>query len=286
MPEHDIYIDYTSENDPEIALKQAYKKLGIKDVTEPHLYFSPNKGWKHEAVYNVVEPDSDIADTLLADNDYDGNIEVYHNEKEPCLHVALSSHDVPFGEYYTVIPASWAREAYTSKEFHDHISHLMENDEVKEFLYDAKAIPELEKDPMTFGIVMGFINNSYSLYSNSYINLPEMADFDMKEFKEFCHEQERYFSSDREMTFEEALEWKSKDPYDVAYIVEEAFGDYLCKSKANKNELMEKGIQAVLNKPFDEILETLGEFVNHPKAVMPKIKKLGSAQIAHEGGRE
>ena len=252
-----------------------YESILNIDPKEPHLCLGSNMGWQNLEGMAIFEPDQDIATSLIQAENTDTLLQMTYTEGDPCLRATAYTHDSPTGESFIIIPQSMARQAFESKELHEKLSGILaKDDDVKEFLYDAKAIPELEKDPVAYGIVDGMIDYATPFVSSKEASMRELAakkiaNFSLQGCESYCKE-----AGDLVLP-SEATRIHGDNPYYIADSLKESTYGYLDELEQARESSLTRGIEKVLQMHPDKIHEMLEPLVNHPKKAISAIQKLG-----------
>lgn len=161
--------DWCNETEREIYehLDEELRKEGLLKKPEPCLIFVENMGWRnlygHKLTHDISEG-KELVDNLHGDYEY--TAEIYHEDNKPYLNAIVSSHDSPTGEFYTIIPMSWMKEA-----LHSDIKKRIENamlidDDVRDEV--RETVPALVKGKEAIRGIEDFIlymaDNSYYTY--------------------------------------------------------------------------------------------------------------------------
>lgn len=260
-----------------------YKYLFELNVNEPHLILGSDIGWRHLKSLDVLTPETDIATTILqSERGGDMHLQITQTEGEPCFRATAYTHDAPTGENYVVIPQTWAKEAFNSKDFHDELLRAIAiNEDAEEFFANAKAIDGMEKDPVTYGIVEGMMQYA-SPYSNDPKKIEEkvrlaatkIANFSMQGMETYC-KNDPYC----DITPSNAVHRNGGDAYEAAKSMRDLVPSYLKTIQPAKESPLTRGIEKILEKHPDKIHKMLGEFVTQPKKVIQSIQKLGRTAV-------
>ena len=106
------FRDFASDENYEDFNEGILPMMGLlQEKDEPYLVLGSNMGWQHLSGFKIADVNSgeDIIDMLHGDYDY--SAEIYHEEGKHYLTASVGSHDAPTGEGYTIIPASWLKQA-------------------------------------------------------------------------------------------------------------------------------------------------------------------------------
>ena len=248
-------------------IQAGYESVLNIDPKEPHLCLGSNMGWQNLEGMAIFEPDRDIATSLIQAENTDTLLQMTYTEGDPCLRATAYTHDSPTGESFVIIPQSMARQAFESKELHEKLSALLaKDDDVKEFLYDAKAIPELEKDPVAYGIVDGMIDYATSMRE---LAAKKIANFSLQGFESYCKD-----VGDLVLP-SEATRIHGDNPYYIADSLKDSTYGYLDELEQARESSITRGIEKVLQMHPDKIHKMLEPLVEHPKKALAAIQKLG-----------
>jgi len=250
-------------------IQAGYESVLNIDPKEPHLCLGSNMGWQNLEGMAIFEPDRDIATSLIQAENTDTLLQMTYTEGDPCLRATAYTHDSPTGESFVIIPQSMARQAFESKELHEKLSALLaKDDDVKEFLYDAKAIPELEKDPVAYGIVDGMIDYATPA-SMRELAAKKIANFSLQGFESYCKD-----VGDLVLP-SEATRIHGDNPYYIADSLKDSTYGYLDELEQARESSLTRGIEKVLQMHPDKIHKMLEPLVEHPKKALAAIQKLG-----------
>lgn len=250
-------------------IQAGYESVLNIDPKEPHLCLGSNMGWQNLEGMAIFEPDRDIATSLIQAENTDTLLQMTYTEGDPCLRATAYTHDSPTGESFVIIPQSMARQAFESKELHEKLSALLaKDDDVKEFLYDAKAIPELEKDPVAYGIVDGMIDYATPA-SMRELAAKKIANFSLQGFESYCKD-----VGDLVLP-SEATRIHGDNPYYIADSLKDSTYGYLDELEQARESSITRGIEKVLQMHPDKIHKMLEPLVEHPKKALAAIQKLG-----------
>ena len=250
-------------------IQAGYESVLNIDPKEPHLCLGSNMGWQNLEGMAIFEPDRDIATSLIQAENTDTLLQMTYTEGDPCLRATAYTHDSPTGESFVIIPQSMARQAFESKELHEKLSALLaKDDDVKEFLYDAKAIPELEKDPVAYGIVDGMIDYATPA-SMRELAAKKIANFSLQGFESYCKD-----VGDLVLP-SEATRIHGDNPYYIADSLKYSTYGYLDELEQARESSLTRGIEKVLQMHPDKIHKMLEPLVEHPKKALAAIQKLG-----------
>ena len=250
-------------------IQAGYESVLNIDPKEPHLCLGSNMGWQNLEGMAIFEPDRDIATSLIQAENTDTLLQMTYTEGDPCLRATAYTHDSPTGESFVIIPQSMARQAFESKELHEKLSALLaKDDDVKEFLYDAKAFPELEKDPVAYGIVDGMIDYATPA-SMRELAAKKIANFSLQGFESYCKD-----VGDLVLP-SEATRIHGDNPYYIADSLKYSTYGYLDELEQARESSLTRGIEKVLQMHPDKIHKMLEPLVEHPKKALAAIQKLG-----------
>lgn len=272
---HDMFEEDIHEN---IAID--YEDALRLRNNEPHLVLGTNMGWRNLDGRAIFHPEDDIATSIIESYQTDLILNIRHTEGDPYLRATAYTHDSPTGEGLVIIPETWAKEAFESKELHEKLVNLMEiDDAVKNFFVDAKAIDSLEKDPVTYGIVDGVKDYAAFLAENAKNKqealstvAAKLANFHADEMETVCQGQELEWNV---LTPSLAKARFDGDAKELSNAMSNSTFYYLDQLKPAKESLLTKGFEKVLKDTPDNLRKTLENFVNHPKKAVPAIQKLG-----------
>ena len=232
-------------------IQAGYESVLNIDPKEPHLCLGSNMGWQNLEGMAIFEPDRDIATSLIQAENTDTLLQMTYTEGDPCLRATAYTHDSPTGESFVIIPQSMARQAFESKELHEKLSALLaKDDDVKEFLYDAKAIPELEKDPVAYGIVDGMIDYATPA-SMRELAAKKIANFSLQGFESYCKD-----VGDLVLP-SEATRIHGDNPYYIADSLKDSTYGYLDELEQARESSLTRGIEKVLQMHPDKIHKML-----------------------------
>jgi len=266
------YYDGLYDDRLEQQIEENCDALGIS-ATDDILILGPD-----EANPQVLSPSKNMADEILDSLPYaDPVLTITHEGKAPCLKASISSPDTKDFSY-SVIPSDWAEDAYLSKKFHDKLNKLMlENDDVKDFLYDAEAIPEVRKDPVSAAILHGAIElmrekNPYACKDFAPGDCKpaiehvaqKLQNFDKKAFDDWLDERLDEHPSFTEM------------PYDASRSLELDIPKYIESLPATKATAVSRGLTNIFNaKDYDKIQKAVSGIVYGEKKTIQNIKAAG-----------
>ena len=253
-------------------LDTSLKQQGIQSLSnfEPALFIDRDacsevsiKGGK-----NIVDLiDGTYGDVL----DYQ-QMEISRNENEPCLRAYLHNDLHGFKENIIIVPKEFAREAYSfNKEIRKAINESLlspESEEILDFLKETQAIPELEKDPSTFGIVRGIYSLSEDVSPRALEDLSiQVANFDKKDF-------EAVYAGNYPDTFSNPYDLES-NTYDCSY-------SYFIEndpSPHTKADDVSRGICKLLQEGnLDKLQETIGGYLRGEREATKSLQKVGKSQ--------
>lgn len=198
-------------------------------------------------------------------------MEIYRNENEPCLRAHLHDDLHGFHENVTIVPKELAREAYSSdKGIRTAIQQAMlssEMEEVMDFMKAAHAIPELEKDPSTYGIVRGIYSLSEDMSGSLETISLQIANFDKQDF---------------EKTYKENFEDAVSNAYDIESNTYDCSYSYFYENNPlphQKSNDVSKGIHKLLKEGnLDKLQETIGGYLRGERTATKALQKLGKSQ--------
>lgn len=278
---HSAVIDSFYQN-AEDDLRSSMEELGIDGASEgkPHSYLLID-GNQADCAEGKDAFDF-IAETYGEELSQCAN-EVSYLEGKPCLHFAGDNQNIGFSYECDLIPDVWAREAYMSKAFHDVLCDHLEDESVFQFLSENQAIPEIEKDPLTFGIAHDLYTNAVYTDENGIKEMASaLSKFKMQDF--FKYSEDEYYGG-----IPAGL--KQVTSPSRAYAAEEEihkcfdhFMDDLRRNvrkgkKPNDSALL-KGIEKTLeSRNFDTIYNNIGGFVHGEKKAIQSLQKLGASEI-------
>lgn len=231
-----------------------------------------------EANPKVLSPEKNMADEILWSLPYaDPVMTIKHEGQKPCLKAEISSPDVKGTIEYTIIPSEWAEDAYLSKEFHNKLNKLLlEHDDVKDFLYDAKAIQTIAQAPVSAAITNGAIELMREEDSFPGIDaIPntkppidrvarKLQNFDKDAFDAWLDER-----LDEHPSFTET-------PYDASRSLELDIPDYLKSLPETKATDLSRGITNIFaSKDYDKIQKAISGIVYGEKKTIQHIKEAG-----------
>ena len=169
------------------------------------------------------------------------------------------------------MPKELAREAYSSdKGIRTAIQQAMlssEMEEVMDFMKAAHAIPELEKDPSTYGIVRGIYSLSEDMSGSLETISLQIANFDKQDF---------------EKTYKENFEDAVSNAYDIESNTYDCSYSYFYENNPlphQKSNDVSKGIHKLLKEGnLDKLQETIGGYLRGERTATKALQKLGKSQ--------
>lgn len=246
--------------------------IGI-DPSEDCLAMGTNIGWRRLSGFAILEPkEDDIAQALRnTSGANEVRLKITHEEGKPYLSAVMAHHDAPTGEFYTLVPASWARKAFESKELHDDLNQLlMASDDVRDFLYENCAVPELEQDPVAYGLMKATVN-----HSNPPVGMSErivrktanqLAQFRLDAFDAYCRKQGACCTPKQPYD----------DPYSTAETLQGYMEEYLCTIKEGKETALSRGLEKLLmEEDGSKAIPKLKGYLKSNRRVIAELKRLG-----------
>ena len=277
MQQSDEYMQ-AYENSVSNRMEDALSELCISE-DEPYLAIRQGK----ESTVDYIEPSMDLARDLqnglsgVSGND----LRISYRKGTNALTATFSFLDHPGweSETFAVIPKSWAKEAYASKEFHEALSNAISDPDVADFLREAQALPEVEKDPLTFGTLRAIYTMQDDMPDDIQENFYRcLADFRMEDFQKFCKESNFYIQKhlDAIQTPTDAYAVENE----IYGRVEPFFFDAIYEQEPAKETTLSKGIRTVMkeNPSFDKTCEKLGGFLKGDQKAIQALQKLGKPQ--------
>ena len=254
--------------------KSGCDMLGIQP-DEDCLVMGTDIGWRNLDGFMVLEPDSEgtIAESILQSQRTDMHLRITHEEGAPYLSATAYTHDSPTGESYTIVPASWARKAFESKVLHDDLNNLlMASDDVRDFLYENSAVPELEKDPVAYGLMKGTVNHATACYNPANMKAhvqktaKQLAQFRFGDFETYCREQGACCTPMQPYD----------DPYSTAETLQDYMEDYFYTMKEGKETALSKGLEKLLlSEDGSKAIPKLKGYLKGKQSVIAELKRLG-----------
>lgn len=212
------------------------------------------------------------------------DVEIYRKDSEPFLTVTFHPLYQKKQQTEYLIPSAWAREAYASRKLHRPLSDNIGNTDVSDFLYQARAIPELEKDPETFGFSEAIAWNLHRFRSHypdgGFMDYEEVknirwlscavAAFKKKEFEEYIDSPEVSEWSARRLL-------ASSNPYEVADGIRAIVSTYFYEEdKTGFDQTLAKGIEQFLKTAtFEEMRKAFKWFIKGNKKAIQNLKSFG-----------
>jgi len=277
MHQNEEYLQ-AYENAVSNRMEDALSELCISE-DEPYLAIRQGK----ESTVDYIEPSLDLAKDLqngLSSISGD-DLRISYREGRDALTATFSFSDHPGweSETFSVIPKSWAKEAYASKEFHEVLSNAISDPDVADFLREAQALPEIEKDPLTFGTLRAIYTMQDDMPEDIQENFYRcLADFHMEDFQKFC--KESHFDIRKHL---DAIQ----TPADAYAVEDEIYGrvepfffDALYEQEPAKETELSQGIRIVMKEhpSFDKTCEKLRGFIKGDRKAIQALQKLGKPQ--------
>lgn len=257
-------------------------QLGMLGLSEDEKYLVIGSKWPY--TFDVTEPSLDFATDLTnaIENPCGDRLIVTHDDDDLVLKASFSYDSNPnLGtDDFFVLPSAWAKEAYASKEWHDVLSEALANEDAAEFLLEANAVPEVEKDPVSFGLLHGILTMSQNQSHQFYSDFSRcLATFDMGEFKDFC--KATSFNIEKQMEKVKTSGDARALEGEVCVRVEPFFFDALYKGTPLKETPLSRGLQDALHScTLDALNERIGGFLRGEKSAIHALEKSGKPRAS------
>ena len=224
--------------------------------------------------YDVMDSPEKIPKDYSDISNYEDHLVISHEDASPFLTATFEDAEE---QSFPIIPSTWAKEAYASEALHDTLNADFGNLDVAEFLLDAKAVPEVERDPLLFGLVHGIYEmRSHMTYDDSDNFSRVLAEFDMEDFKAFCKDSS--FNLEKQMQKIKSADDAYALEGEVWSRAELYFYDALYEGKLPKETPLTRELREVLQaSSLDDMAEKLEGFLRGEKTTFHRMDKQGRA---------
>lgn len=220
----------------------------------------------------VAHDGNPIAHLYVAEDDIlsNGTMKISRNGNDPFLKAHMEDEDRGLAKTVLIVPKEWAREAYETNRFcKETIDYAMTDDdeEVMDFIRENRLCQDIEKDPVTFGIVraaMG-VHDEFDDAANKEL-ARALSAFQMENFaKQFSGESIPPGTADRDAY---AVERKV---YDTAFEYFENMHDL-----PKKRDAVANGIEKFLeDRTLESSLRALGGYLRGEKVQKRNLQLMG-----------
>lgn len=266
--ERTFYADHNFSSDHLVAYdinhEQDFLLVGDKDV---HL-FSCDEG-------NGF--DNDLRETFWTEKDGYSDVSATYHKDEPVVHLDVFDHSHPDGRSYLLIPADQAANAYDSKKYHDKIVNSLNHEAAVDFFMDAEALPLVDYDPISAGIVDGAImacrnvrgTNPHDGWMEKNV-AQRLQNFVKEDFYDFLDE----------LRDDETVPSPEEYPFDACNSLAFEMPNYIAGMQKSKETQLSRGIEMALKEPnYVKRHEMLDGFFRGERKTIKALKEAGKASI-------
>lgn len=259
------------------------EKLDLNPKDSALLWSTRLEDYKSNDGYAVIHPEKNIVESILPlalDNErlYVFDMKTVHrlgcnfqdrDDLNPDEDLSIYRGSI------SILPASWAREEFT-REGSTLLNDMLGQRIVRDFLFEAKAVPDAEKDPVGFGLGLGVMESLASKDEGKSLSdeqlekrLQQMAKrlsvFNLQKFQKYCEKN----------GFEISPKHTDADPYCTASFLADAVKQYLPTLSATRTSSLSEGFHKVLcDTDGKKMLQTLGNAMKGDKRALDEVKRL------------